>query len=74
MNQEPNEKRGNPTPPPRLRRPNFIVYLLVIAAIVGIWFFSSDLFKESTTDELTSSQFHDYFINDQSYHQQVYYT
>ena len=65
MNQEPNEKRGTPTPPPRLRKPNFIVYLLVIAAIVGIWFFSSDLFKQSTTDELISSQFHDYFINEQ---------
>ena len=51
MNQEPNEKRGTPTPPPRLRKPNLIVYLLVIAAIVGIWFFSSNLFSNSTTDE-----------------------
>ena len=65
MNQEPNEKRGNPTPPPRLRRPNIIVYFLVIAAIVGIWIFSSNLFNKSTTDELNSSQFHDYFMNEQ---------
>ena len=65
MNQEPNEKRGNQTPPPRLRKPNFIVYLLIIAAIAGIWFFSSNLFSNSTTDELISSQFHDYFMNEQ---------
>ena len=64
MNQEPNEKRGAPTPP-KLRRPNFFAYLLVAAAIIGIWIFSSNLFSSSSTDELISSQFNDYFMNEQ---------
>ena len=48
---------------PRLRRPNFFVYILIAAAIIGIWIFSSGLLNSGNTLALNSTQFNQYFID-----------
>lgn len=61
-----NQNGNNPNnTPPKLRKPRFLIYVVVLALIAGIWFFSSDLLASSQTTELNSTQFNDYFENNQ---------
>ena len=61
-----NQNGNNPNnTTPKLRKPNFLVYIVVIAMIIAIWFFSSDLLSNSQITELNSTQFNDYFENGQ---------
>lgn len=59
MNQEPkknnqNDSNKGPSMPNGFRKPNFFIYIVVIAIIIGIWVFSSGLFKNSKVDSFTS--------------------
>ena len=63
MNQEPNKQQNQQHNPQKIRKPNFLIYLLVLLAIIGIWVFSSDLFAKKPT-EFTSSEFSAYFYNE----------
>ena len=61
-----NQNGNNPNnTPPKLRKPNFLIYIVVIAMIIGIWIFSSDLLTGSQISELNSTQFNNYFENGQ---------
>ena len=61
-----NQNGNNPNnTPPKLRKPRFLIYIVVLALTAGIWFFSSDLLASSQTTELNSTQFNDYFENNQ---------
>ena len=63
MNQEPNKQQNQQQNPQKMRKPNFLIYLVVLAAIIGIWIFSSDLLTKKPT-EFTSSEFSAYFYNE----------
>ena len=61
-----NQNGNNPNnTPPKLRKPNFLIYVLVILVIIGIWVFSSGLLSGNQITQLNSSQFNDYFENNQ---------
>ena len=57
-----NQNGNNPNnTPPKLRKPNFFIYIMVLLVIAGIWVFSSGLLGGSQIEALTYSQFNDYF-------------
>ena len=64
MNQEPNKQQNQQNNnPQKFRKPNFLIYLVVLLVIIGIWVFSSDLLTKKPT-EFTSSEFSAYFYNE----------
>ena len=62
MNQEP-KKQNQQQNPQKVRKPNFLIYLVVLLVIIGIWVFSSDLLTQKP-QEFTSSEFSSYFYNE----------
>ncbi len=61
-----NQNGNNPNnTPPKFRKPNFLIYIVVLLLIVGIWVFSSGLLAGNQVTELNSTQFNDYFENNQ---------
>ena len=59
-----NQNGNNPNnTPPKMRKPNFFIYIVVLFVIAGIWMFSSGLLGGSQVEALTYSQFNDYFEN-----------
>ena len=59
-----NQNGNNPNnTPPRMRKPNFFIYIVVLFVIAGIWMFSSGILGGNKVEALTYSQFNDYFEN-----------
>ena len=48
MNQEPNQNNKNPgqPSPTKFRKPRLLIYLVVALIVLGIWMFSSGVFKQ----------------------------
>ena len=59
-----NQNGNNPNnTPPKIRKPNFLIYIVVLLIIVGIWIFSSDLLGNGQVTTLNTNQFNTYFEN-----------
>ena len=57
-----NQNGNNPNnTPPKMRKPNFFIYIVVLLVIAGIWMFSSGLLGGGQVQELKYSQFNEYF-------------
>ena len=61
-----NQNGNNPNnTPPKLRKPNFLIYIVVLLIIAGIWIFSGDLLGANQVTPLNSTEFNQYFENRQ---------
>ena len=60
MNQEPKKQQDQKNAPQKVRKPNFLIYVVVFMVIIGIWIFSSDLFASKPT-EMSSTDFYKTF-------------